>query len=309
MTASMTSNLRLAKYIKMDHCNTNRTCSTIMGLSKEHHYYITYSYIWLQNVVQVHPMCNDIAPWMAKAHIRRGGLQAGAPETWYVGNVERRVPVRIRIGIIASDSQQLCGWDVSQTWTRWASDTSKRRSLQQARVINVSMCEDYSDSRSKQVPRRSPKDLIWSVCMLAAPFWMPLLRSNAAVFETAKWHKNCRPKLLMYHRLWRSGQQPERSFHCSWAWTEELLMLTAIIMTVSLWNSNALKTFEHDKGMNQFLENSLHQVAATRMSKHMQDINTQQIQASLSVLILTTILCCMKMIEDVSAGCSDVYTQ
>lgn len=77
-------------------------------------------------------------PWMAKAHIRRGGLQAGAPETWYVGNVERRVPVRIRIGIIVSDSQQLCGWDVSQTWTRWASDTSKRRSLQRARVINMS---------------------------------------------------------------------------------------------------------------------------------------------------------------------------
>ena len=101
-----------------------------MGSSKEHH----YSYKMIYRVI----LCAMTSlPWMAKAHLRRGGLQAGAPETWYVGmgNVERRVPVRIRL---VSDSQQLCGWDVSQTWTRWASDTSKRRSLQPATVVNMS---------------------------------------------------------------------------------------------------------------------------------------------------------------------------
>ena len=136
-------------------------------------------------------MCNDIAPLNGKSSLSKRRVAGWCPRDM------RRVPVRIRIGIV-TDNQQLCGWDVSQTWTRWASDTSKRRSLQRARVVNMSCVKTTQILEVNKFPeevQKTIKDLIWSD-MPAEPFCMPLLRSNAASSKQLNDTKIANPSFL-----------------------------------------------------------------------------------------------------------------
>ncbi len=116
---------------------------------------------------------------------------------------ERRVPVRIRL---ASDSQQLCGWDVSQTWTRWASDTSKRRSLQPATVVNMSCVKTTQILEVNKCPKvqktwydRFACPLHLSACLCFVQMLQSSKQLNVNDTKIAD---------LVYHRLWRCGQQP-----------------------------------------------------------------------------------------------------